>query len=346
MVAQKSVDLNQPLDASALAKLEETDLTPELAQAALTLHGDYYRQVQGVCNKYLFWHPFSVSVCGAGTAMAAAYLVRDYYAIAKDIPQLVTMFWYRRDIKYDLIFVMPVIVMIMGVLALCAHLLSEDLRDVADNLDKPERIEELFGYDLRQYAKVDEEKRLNAKETTLVDQGKNTHLMVYRNSPIAVVTVKPGKTSSGARNSTESEVTVRITGLHVRKVFAKADLHTLLMDWALERAQKLGAGAVGKRGQSEPFKIHVLIEAFSFDKQYVNFLRGRSFSRVSSSTILDSRKPGSNLVQSINKLLGLSRDTYGLTFIVEGKETKTVPYYKRLLCEKEIGNGNRKKYCE
>ncbi|EDK39636.2 hypothetical protein PGUG_03734 [Meyerozyma guilliermondii ATCC 6260] len=330
MVAQKFVDLNEPLNPEAKPTLAKSSLTPEYAEASLILHGDYYRQLQGSCNRYIFWHPISMSIWVVGLVAAAAYFLRDYYAISNGLLDFFAQFVARSDMKFELIYLLPCTVLIFAFIGLSAHLLSDDLRDIADKLDQPDRIEELYGFDLRKFAKEDPNSRLSPKQKALLQNGENTHLIVYRNSPIAVITLKPL-----LDNSTEANYFVRITGLHVRKVFVKADFHTLLIDWALLRSRQLFHEYSKKKSDVDSCKINILVDAYSFDKTYIKFLQSRSFGRVSSSTLLDKSKKGSNLIQSLNKLLGITRDTFGVTIIAKNGDEdpllnaiKTVPYYK------------------
>jgi hypothetical protein len=330
MVAQKSVDLNEPLSPDAKPTLAKSSLTPDYAEASLTLHGDYYRQLQGACNRYIFWHPVSMALWAIGLIVGASYLLHDYYAVSDGFPDFFAQLWARSDMKFELIYLLPCTVLIFASIGLSAHLLSDDLRDIADQLDQPDRLEELYGFDLRKFAKVDPSLKLTPKQKALVQNGENTHLIVYKNSPIAVITLKPL-----LDNSTEANYFVRITGLNVRKVFAKADFHSLLIDWALLRSRELFHEYLKKKLDVDSCKINILVDAYSFDKTYIKFLQSRSFGRVSSSTLLDKSKQGSNLVQAINKLLGITRDTYGVTIIAKNGDEdpllnaiKTVPYYK------------------
>lgn len=333
MVAQRNLDLNAPLSENEAPTLEKHNLTPDLALASLTLHGDYYRQLQGNCNKYIFWHPFSLALFAAGIAASSAYLLRDYYAVSDNLADFFHMFLSRRDMKWQLIYVLPCMVGMFGIIGLIAHLLSDDLRGISDELDHPERIQELYGFDLKKFAKEDLDLLLTPKQKILVSNGNNTHLILYRNSPIAAITLKPL-----LEQSTEANFFVRISGIHVRKVFAKADFHTLLLDWALLRSRELFQEFVKNKSNVDSCKINILIDAYSFDKPFVTLLQSRSFGRVSSSTLLDPQKTGSNFVQLVYKTLGISRDTFGVTIIAKDGDKdpllnaiKTVPYYQSTL---------------
>lgn len=303
---QKKVDLNQPLDADVKPTLVKTNLAPQYAEAALTLHGDYYRQLQSKCNRHILWHPASVATVVAGLAVATSYVLWDLIVVLDSLEEFYKLLLNNKALLTG---IFPALILIVAVLGLISFLVSDDFRTISDELGKPANIQVLFGFDLTKYAKL--KTGGSPKEEKLLKTGSdNTHLVVYRDLPIAVVTVKPLYD-----NSTDASFFVKITGLHVRKVFAKVDFDTLLLEWAVARSKDLFDEYVkAKKYKSvEGCKITLLIDGYSFDKDYIPN-KERAFSVVSES-YGEGKVFGVLPQQLLNLFFGVSKRTYAMTLV-------------------------------
>lgn len=326
MVKQREVNLNEPLDVKAKPTLNKFALTPEFSQAALTLHGDYYRQLQGKCNKYIIWHPISLSIIVSACSAFMFYRLYDFISVSESIGEFLGFFWKNGEFQYLLLSFFPSLICMVAVVGCVSYFVSDDFRLISDVLPEDEFIEDLFGFDLKKFAKLSESKllkekrNLSPKEVQFLKNGENTHVVVYRDSPIAVITLKPL-----LDRSTETNFVVKITGLQVRKVFSKVDFDGLLLEWSFVRSREIFQDFIKNRKNSEGSKITILTDAYSFDKQYVNVLKSRSFGKISSSYELSpfkriAKKEGARVGSSwilLNKVFNVSRDTYGVTLFTK-----------------------------
>lgn len=328
MVSQKEVNLNVPLDVNKKATLSRTELTPDLAEASLVLHGDYYRQLQGKCNKYLFWHPLSLLILISGGLSFFFFRVREWIEVADSAGEFFKFFVKSRDFQVEIFKTLPLAISVFGIIAVIAFMLSDVFRVISDELPKPEYSQALYGFDITKFANSGD-KKLTPKEKAAF-HGDYTQIIVYRDSPIAVVTLRPLLDVS-----TESNFVVRITGLHVRKVFAKADFETLMLEWSFTKARQIFQEHV-KKSKVAGCKIQLLIDAYSFDKHYINALTKNSFGKVSSSYVLNpmvarETKMSHKSVTSqdfltriysmlTHKVFNISRDTYGVTITAMNDE--------------------------
>lgn len=319
MAIQKDVNLNEPLSDKVPPTLGKTSLTPELSQAALILHGDYYSQLQGRCNRYVFWHTFSTTFLIISTSIFTYYRLYDYISVSESIGEFFSFFSKSRDFQFQVMGVLPWLVCIFGIVGIVAHFVSDVFKDISVKLPQLKYMEKIFGFNLREYAKLSQsallkqKRNLTSKDTVFLKNGENTHLVIYRDSPIAIITLKPL-----LDESSESNFVIKITGLHVRKAFAKVDFDVLLLEWSYERAREL----LKEYKPSKNAKITLLADAFSFDKQLIKTLENQSFQKISSSFTLNSfeddsgSQPGFfSYVTSTGayKAFGISKDTYRLT---------------------------------
>ena len=72
----------------------------------------------------------------------------------------------------------------------------------------------IFGFDIKSYSQKE-----TGKDKKLTRKSLDTQLIVYRDSPIAICSLVVDETQSSAAN-----FIVKITGIHVRKVFQKLTL--------------------------------------------------------------------------------------------------------------------------
>lgn len=321
MALQNEVDLNQPLDASKPSTLSKSALTPELSHAAITIHGDYYRQLQMRLNKYVFWHPISVTVYTIIATSVLSYRLWDYIVISESIREFLSFFYRSRDFLYQILGVFPVGVVVVGCFGLLNWLASDDLRCIADNLIQRNYIGEIFGFEIAKFRKLNVTDKITPKEIKLLAKGDNSQLMIYRESPIAIATLNPLYD-----NSTESNFVVKITGLHVRKVFRKVDFESLMIDWAILRSRQIFQEYVGNTKSIAGCKITVIIDAYSFDQLTIDILKRKQFGVINEDINLNPfEKKHPNLLMTLfQKLFNVKRQTYGITIMVQNENDDTL----------------------
>lgn len=315
MAVQKEINLNQPLDGSKETTLSKTSLTPDLSQAALTLHGDRYNQLQVGLNRLLFWHPLLVVTLLLPISIYFAYQSYDYLFIVDSIGEFVDLFFTKENMRDHLVALMPLLLFTVMFLTIFSFYLSDELKNISEKFKTGPYMEALFGFDLRKFAKLEtDESIISPKERQQLKLGENTQLIVYRDSPIAVATVVP------LSKPTVTDYYVTITGLHVRKVFAKVDFETLLLDWCLLRSRELHAEFTNNKENVSGCKIHVTIQCYNFEKAFIAKLKAHKFELINKSSELnpfedlETKKQGviTNFFYSI---FGIERNIYGLSII-------------------------------
>lgn len=320
MVKQQELNLNVPLDAQTKPTLSTTSLRPDLSEASLNLHGDYFRQLQSKLNRHVFWHPFSVLFILVTTIGYLIFKIYDYIELSNSLGDFFQYLKKSNDMKYQITTIFPILVMTFGVVGISTYLISDEFKAISDSLTGKEQIEELYGFDLVKFAKLPSKNKeaLSPKELKLLKNGDNTHIITYRESPIAIITLKllPEK-------STASAFYVSITSLNVRKVFAKVDFDKLLLDWAVLRSRQLFEENTEGKYDSEGCKIYITAQAYSFDKDFVKTLKNNHFGLIKESyelsPFLNAPKEGL-LTQSIHKAFGIKRYVYGLTITTKSAD--------------------------
>lgn len=326
MAIQKEVDLNTPLDKDKTPSLAQSILTPDLVVASLNLHGDFYRQLQSKFNRYIFWHPLSRVIFVTSLVTGFVYRLWDYIVISDTILEFFSFFLKSNDFIFQIFTMFPILVVFFGVTGLSAYILGDDLRGISDNLLKKGYASEIFGFDVQAFSRLPApteessaitsgattstgtlEKRTKAKKSAkdeiTLENGKNTQIIIYRDSPIAIVTLNPQP------EETDNTLLIKISGLHTRKVFAKVDFDGLLIDWAIIRAKE-----IVKETGSKVDKVVLEINGYTFDPELAKTLADKKFKVVSQSLSFHSfedKKVGPFLM-IFHKIFGLKKEVYQL----------------------------------
>ena len=322
MAVQKEVDMQKPLDATKKAKLETTFLKPEWVQAALVLHADYYTQARATCNKFIFWNPITIFILVLAFGLLTIKQYDDFIAMSGNIAEFLSFATKDEVFLLRIFTVLPFFLCVLGGLIIAIYFMTNVFGDIVEHLLKGKYDEDVFGFNVRKFAllNTNRDSQMLPKETELLKQGNNTLLFIYRETPIAVVTIKPL-----FERSNDTNFYVKISGVQVRKVYARVDFHSWMIDWVLGRSRQLFQQYV-KRENTEGCKIHILTDAYSFDSFYVNLLKKKSFGKISSSSNLDpfdkfykSGKKFFGLVPSeaIFRLFNVFRETYGVTILTK-----------------------------
>ncbi|KAM9938015.1 hypothetical protein OXX80_002477 [Metschnikowia pulcherrima] len=277
MAQQKKVDLNKPLDATEEAKIRRTPLEPASATAALTLHGDYYRQVQSKTNHAIVWHPITQVYLLVVFVVATVYVFRELVDVSDSISEFFSLLKYH---KYVLTKYFPAMIFAAGTVGLVSFTITDEFRVISDKLASDAYMAQIFRFPLRVYANA-QPTDANTKFVEAASQ--STDLVEYRNSPIAIVTVVPLPDMS-----TTDTFHAKITGLHVRKAYRTAGVEKDLLEFAKEKARLLCNRYVSDNNiHTNNIRIVLAAEAYSVDKSLTSLYAEEGFSVKGTSTKLD-----------------------------------------------------------
>lgn len=307
MVAQKDIDLNTPLDAQRPSTLIKSPLTPELAKAAVTLHGDRYKQSQANLSRSIIWHPYFVALYSLIFPSVLAYYLWDYISISDNLVELyIIASRNKKDFIFHVLMAAPTITGIFGIFGFMAYILADEVGTITDRYVAQKYCDFTFGFDVKEFAQD--------PKTPLLKNGKNSELVIYRDQPIAIATLKPDW-----EQSTPENFIVNITGIHVRKVFNQVGFDKLLIEWAVLRSRELYQDYLIRKGSKvKNGTIFVISDAYSFDKHQEKTLLHCGFKLLSSSFELNPFNTSLKSYQKfLHKLLDIRRDTFGLLLTTE-----------------------------
>lgn len=289
-VEQVDASLNEPLNMEAPPTIYGATIKPELATAALNLAIDFIKQQQSLANRGMIHHYITKIVM---TVVAIIYLTpqatipRNLRAgsVSGFLYQLFMFNWYP----------MATTAAIASVAFVC--LLTTYSR-ISETFFKS-RIHEVakdsghstFGIDLRELV-------LKSKPVLKDPQAQNTYVVVYREAPIALISLTENKTLT----SKESLV-MSVSTIGCRKVYLKSGIIEDMLDWAMLRTKTLAKE--NNHGES----MKVLIDVYSFDDHMKKTLKAKGFSPVASAKIKESRLLGG--------LFGFQKELWGVQFHVE-----------------------------
>lgn len=310
MVAQKELDLNKPLDASVAPNLGKTSLTPELSKAAIILHGDRYKQLQAKLTKYVLWHPYAMLTMTTVVPIIFFYSLWDYVSISENFIEFFHLIMKdKKEFIFAILSSFPLFASVFAIFGFLAYIVGEDMGIASKNFAQ-KYCDYVFGYNIKSFAQNEDN-----KDKKLAKKGKNTEVIIYRESPIAIATVIVDEEQSTVEN-----FVVKITGIHVRKVFQKVDFDQVLIEWTVLRARELYQEllvAEGLKTPPENGSILVTIDTFTFDSPFQKILQQNGFRPLDVSyqlTPFDGTV--SKFKESIYKFLKVARVTYGLMLAV------------------------------
>lgn len=295
MAIQKEVNLNEPLNADVEATLNKSTLTPDLTHATITLHGDFFRQLQGRLNRHVFWHPISEVIYVTVIIVVLTTQLWDYIVISDSIGEFFYFAVKSRDFWFQFMTLFPAFVCVLGIEGLLNYIVSDQLKEISDNLIKTEYLDAAFGFDIRKFGQLEGSEK-KSEDVKLLSNGQNTSVILYRESPIAALTLKPldGK--------------IKVTGVHVKKVFRKADFEGLLLDWAIERTREI-------LKETNEESVELVADGYTFDLPLIQSLKIKQFKHIDSSLNLNPfmENEGNYFILLFQKIFGLRRESYSLT---------------------------------
>lgn len=317
MVKQVQLNLNVPLDVDAQATLSQTKLLPQFATASAILHGDYYTQQQSKLNRYILRHYATKTLFIVTVGTTLIYKVWDYIMVSTSVYEFL-QYSITKDFIFEVIGSFPSLMAVAGMIAVLIYFISDDLKDVSKKLIVDNYIGDIFGFNIVEFAKLDkDDKTLSATSLKLLENGDNTHLLIYRNSPIAIVTIVP--------NFENDRYIVKISGLHVRKVFAKVDFEEMLLEWSILRARKvlqdyLNSKKINLSNQT----LEIQIDCYSWDKKFSNLLNHYEFIKIDETCKLNpfafSEVPAWQ--STISDIFNIKKVTYELTIVTDKDDEK------------------------
>lgn len=336
MAGQRELNLHQPLDKEAEAIIRRIPLEPLLATAALTLHGDYYRQLQSRSNRHIVWHPVSQAFILLVLGGFTLYAYKDLFEISDSVGEFFRLFMNN---KYILTTYFPVLIFVAGTLGTVSFMITDEFRSVSDGLAGDAYMLKLFKFPLRIYANADEKDLGNNKSLAFIESAsRSTDFIEYRGSPIAVVTVIPLPDLSS-----NDVFYSKITGLHVRKVYRSTGLEEDLLTYAKEKARDLCTRYVTDNNiKTKNIKTVLLADAYTFDSVMTKLYDNNGFKTIIKTTAIDPFFPEKKVdkllniipVDSVMKFFGIARLSYELELdnsidIVASKEPAKKQIRKR-----------------
>lgn len=288
MVKQKEIRLDQPIDHNAPPTIYGTKLTPSLSNAALNLTIDFIRQKQSQANQHIFMHPLSVLLILLASFGFGYWKVGWIYEAGG---------WELLKSSRDEIFSILVFITMFTSITFTALTKSTNFikttseRLVDDN-------EGIFGVSLKTFANLNPDSN-DKKTKNLLTKGDNTQIIIYRDSPIAVLSLVPKPELSNG----EEKFVTKITGCGVRKVYYKSGIIEDLIDWSVYRSQSLNV--------DKAKKLIVLIDVMSVDTDLKKKLTEKNFKFIEKTYYNNS---------ILLKAYGIYNEVWGLNLNVSSLE--------------------------
>lgn len=288
----KQVDarLHEPLSSETPPTIYSTALKPEYASAALSMSADFVKKKQSLANMSILGHPLVIVL---------VWMVVVYFAAPKvTIPadngdgSFVDFVWLSISRNKNIV---PTVI-IVGCLSTIVvfTLMSRVTETFFNSLVKAifdTQGENVFGVNLKKFA---EGKSTNEE----LEQAKNTYIVVYRDTPVALVSLVENKILT-----TEANLVMSVSTMGSRKVYEKSGIIEDLIDWCAIRTKQ-------KYVQDQHSgKMKLLIDTYSFDVHNRDILRQKGF------TLLKTTKLSGSFI--LGKIFGVRKELWGLQFHFE-----------------------------
>ncbi|CCK68604.1 Pho86p KNAG_0B01570 [Huiozyma naganishii CBS 8797] len=282
-IEQVDASLNKPLDKDAPPTIFQTRLTPEYATAAMTLAVDFVKQKQALATKYLVFHPLVIG----GIVLLLAVFMTPRVTLPQHFSS-VTLYCTHLVLLNKKHTIGAVIF-----LAITSSFMLTLVSRVSEAFFKAQvsRIEDsngalVFNKDLA---------------GILASGDDNTNIVVYRNTPIALVSIKKTEVLS----DTESLCMV-INSIGCRRVYLKSGILEDLIDWANGASKQ-----VHDEQKARAPSLRLILEVYSFDGFLKETLAKKGFHCISSRTIAENKILGG--------VFGAKKELWGVQFHIENK---------------------------
>ncbi|SCU96336.1 LAFA_0G05776g1_1 [Lachancea sp. 'fantastica'] len=293
-IKQIDASLHEPINKDAPPTIYGSHLTPELANASLNLSADFLKQQQSLANKYVIWHPRTL---GFSLFCTLAYLVPN--AVLPKNTKSASGFIIQFVLMNQTALLTASIVLLMTT-SFAFTLLSKVTEKVFQA--KVDAIVEtegnlVFGCKLEQLANG------TIKPT---EKLKNTQIIVYRDTPIALASILENEAVSNA-----DSLVMGISSIGTRRVYVKSGIIEDLLDWALLRTKNIQIG-------SQKFKsdrsMKLLVDVYSFDQVMKDTLVKKGFTLIKSHKLPESRL--------LSGIFGMRQELWGVQFRYDSKKEK------------------------
>ncbi|CCH59491.1 hypothetical protein TBLA_0B06690 [Henningerozyma blattae CBS 6284] len=292
-IPQISASLDEPLDKDAPPTIYATELTPQLATASLNLSIEFLKQQQGLANKYLVFHPFTLF---SVLACVFVYLLINTTFPSTIVAHSATGYFYQLMLINSRTFVTAFIVFAISATSIFTFVsrFSETFFKSKISEITKSNGESVYGVNLALF------KTGNVKPTSKESKNfqKNTHVIMYRATPISIISISENKIISNPHS-----LVMNISTMGSRKVYIPSGILEDLVDWALIRTKEIAQKE--KYGSS----MKVLINVYSFDTVLKSCLRKKGFSLIQSGKLQENRILGG--------LFGVQSELWGVQFHYE-----------------------------
>ena len=286
-IKQVDAALNKPLDTDSPPTIFQTTLTPEYATAALNLSVDFIKQRQSLVNKYLLLHPFIlISITSIILIIMIPRLA--YPRGFKSVSQwLYHLFLLNKKHFFTMLIVSTMLISV--IFTLLSRLVENVYKSEIDRIVKSNGLP-LFNVELNQLAQQ------KIKDDTLLQ---NTNIIVYRNTPIALISISESHVLSN-----DTSICVTINTIGCRKVYVKSGILGDLIDWAMIRTGRINNG-------KKP-SCRLIIEIESVDHDLSKTLTSKGFKCFSRQKLRTNRILGG--------LFGIKKELWGVQFHMGSKK--------------------------
>ncbi|KAH3661855.1 hypothetical protein OGAPHI_006034 [Ogataea philodendri] len=283
MSVQKSASLDQPIEVSVPNTIASSPILPELSESVTNLQMAYLFHKKSLLTRDLFGSKLVVpSLFAVLSAMIyhrfGAYL--SSYNFRNGVGAGLLNIYHSPFFIQDAFWVVLTMFFFTSLVFLALWILSNFLKYQAEEV--PEHMDQYFGLDLQEYAKVSLKtklRKLPADVKEQVDQMAATSFVVtYRETPIAFIVQQK-----------DADKNYKITGLAVRKVYIKSEILVDLLEWAKSRVEK---------------DARTSIDVYSFESFDIQLLQKCGF-------VLAKKSPLNSFF--LDKLFGYSVNTYVYT---------------------------------
>lgn len=289
-VQQVDASLDQPINSEAPPTIYGTAITPELATASLNLSVDFIKQEQSLANKGMIHHYITKVV----VLLAVSIYLGPRIILPRNLSSSSVSGYLYQFVMFNR-YTLGTSIAALALSFLCLlttysrvtevffkSIISEVTADCGASC---------FGMNLREFV-------LKGKEGPRDTQANNTYVIVYRETPIAVISLTENKALSS-----EASLVMSISTLGCRKVYLTSGILEDLLDWAMLRTRAIAKD--GNYGES----MKILLSVYSFDDHMKKTLKQKGFSRIASTKIKESRILGG--------LFGFEKEMWGVQFHVE-----------------------------
>ncbi|KAK5780731.1 Pho86p PWA37_003383 [Arxiozyma heterogenica] len=288
-IKQVDAALDKPLDVDSPPTIFQTTLTPEYATAALNLSVDFIKQRQSLANKYLLLHPFVLSFITLIVLIIMIPRLVYPHGFLSVTQWLYHLFLLNKAHFFTMLISSTMLISL--IFTLLSRLVETVYKAEVDKIVKSNGLP-LFNVELNQLAQ-----QKIPDETVL----QNTNIIVYRNTPIALISV-----SESHVLSSDTSICVTISTLGCRKVYIKSGILGDLIDWAMIRTEKIN------NGKKSSCKLIIEVESIEHDLQKTLLSKGfKCFSR---------QRLRSNRI--LGGLFGIKKELWGVQFHIKSKQSQ------------------------